>query len=90
MNEDFNPDNLPMFQIPDSFLEKLYEFTGNAEESSKGFMFCYTDQNGSPMVLTKASNQIVEMGLQKALEKYLTQIEEADIPMDSNGDRENS
>ena len=92
MNEDIDPDNLPIFQIPDSFLEKLYEFTGGAEDSSKGFLICYADQNGNPMVLTKAGNQIIEMGLRKALEKYLIQIEEADIDisMGSGGERENS
>ena len=90
MNDDLDPENLPSFQIPESFLERLYEFTGGAEEPSKGFLLCYTDQSGSPMVLTKAGTQIVEMGLRKALEKYLIQIEEVDFPADSGGDRENT
>ena len=90
MNEDLDPDNLPQFQIPSSFLEKLYEFTGNTEEASKGFLLCYADQDGMPMVLTKAGTQITEMGLRKAAEKYLIQIEEADFPSEFGGDRENS
>lgn len=90
MNDDLDPNNLPSFQIPDSFLEKLYEFTGNSEETSKGFLLCYADQDGMPMVLTKAGAQITEMGLRKAAEKYLIQIEEADFPNELGGDRENS
>ena len=43
-----------------------------------------------PMVLTKAGAQITEMGLRKAAEKYLIQIEEADFPNELGGDRENS
>jgi len=89
-NEDLDPENFPSFQIPDNFLERLYEFTGNSEESSKGFLICYTDQNGQPLVLTKAGTTITEMGLRKALEKYLIQIEEADLPSELGGDRENS
>ena len=82
MNPDIDPNNLNPFQIPDSFLEQLFEFTGNAEDQSKGFLLCYTDQNGSPMILSKVGTQVVEMGLRKALEKYLIQIEEADISIE--------
>jgi hypothetical protein len=34
------------------------------------------------MILSKAGTQIVEMGLRKALEKYLIQMEEADISIE--------
>ena len=82
MSSDIDPENLTPFQIPEAFLEQLFEFTGNADEQSKGFLLCYTDQNGSPMILSKVGTQIVEMGLRKALEKYLIQIEEADISIE--------
>ena len=82
MSSDIDPENLAPFQIPDDFLEQLFEFTGNADEQSKGFLLCYTDQSGNPMILSKVGTQIVEMGLRKALEKYLIQIEEADISIE--------
>lgn len=87
--EDINPESLPVFQIPSSLLEKLYEFTGNGHDSSKGFLMAYSDQNGSPMIFCKAGSQIVEMGIRKALEKYLVQIEEVDTPFDIN-DKDNT
>jgi len=79
-----DPENLPAFQIPDSLLDKLYEFTGTASEQSKGFLLTYTDQNGTPMVFCRAGSAVVEMGIRKALEQYLIEIEGADIPFDAN------
>jgi hypothetical protein len=86
---EINPDNLPAFQIPESLLEQLYEFTGDASDQSKGFLLAYTDQSGSPMIFCKAGSPIIEMGIRKALEKYLIEIEEVDIPFDIN-DKDNS
>jgi UDP-N-acetylmuramate-alanine ligase len=83
-----DPDNLPSFQIPQNLLEQLYEFTGNASDASKGFFLCYTDQEGSPVILSKAGSQIIDMGIRKAVEKYLIDIENVDIPFDINGDQE--
>lgn len=83
-----DPNNLPAFQIPQSLLEKLYEFTGSGAEASKGFLMAYTDQNGSPMIFCRAGSQIVEMGIRKALEKYLIEIENVDAPFDISGDQE--
>lgn len=85
---EIDPSNLPIFQIPQSLLDKLYEFTGDTSDSSKGFLMAYTDQNGSPMIFCKAGSQIVEMGIRKALEKYLIEIENVDTPFDINGDQE--
>jgi hypothetical protein len=85
---EIDPSNLPAFQIPQSLLDKLYEFTGDASDSSKGFLMAYTDQNGSPMIFCRAGSQIVEMGIRKALEKYLIEIENVDTPFDINGDQE--
>jgi len=89
--DNIDPDSLESFQIPEGFLEKLYEFTGNVDSNSKGFLLCYSDQNGSPMVLCKAGSQILEMGIRKALEKYLIEIENVDIPFDINDpDKDNT
>ena len=65
------------FSMPENLLEQIFEFTGGAEHS-KGFIIAYADQNGKPLVYTRAQNQIVEMGLRKSLEKYLLNIEEAE------------
>lgn len=83
-----DPNNLPRFQIPPHLLDQLYEFTGDTNESSKGFILAYTDQDGSPMIFCRAGSQIVEMGIRKALEKYLIDIESVDAPFDINGDQE--
>jgi len=83
-----DPDNLPQFQIPQNILEQLYEFTGSGSEGSKGFLMAYTDQDGAPMIFCRAGSQIVEMGIRKALEKYLIEIENVDAPFDINGDQE--
>ena len=85
---EIDPSNLPAFQIPQSLLDKLYEFTGDTSDSSKGFLMAYTDQNGAPMIFCRAGSQIVEMGIRKALEKYLIEIENVDTPFDINGDQE--
>lgn len=83
-----DPENLNSFQMPEDLIEKLYEFTGGSHDHSKGFLLAYTDQSGSPMILCKAGSQIVEMGIRKSLETYLTDIENVDSPFDINGDQE--
>jgi len=83
-----DPNNLPVFQIPQDLLDQLYEFTGSSSEGSRGFLLAYSDQDGSPMVFCRAGSQIVEMGIRKALEKYLIEIENVDAPFDINGDQE--
>lgn len=80
-----DPEDLPQFQIPQDFLQKMYEFTGGSSDTSKGFLLCYPDQNGMPMILCQAGSQIVEMGIRKAAEKYLIDIENVDTPFDING-----
>lgn len=85
---DIDPENLPSFQIPRNLLEKLYEFTGSGTDGSKGFLMAYVDQNGAPMIFCRAGSQIVEMGIRKALEKYLIEIENVDTPFDIGDDQE--
>ena len=78
--EDFKPEEYN-FNIPEDFLEKLYEFTGGKDGNS-GFVLSYVSDEGKAMVYTRASSEIVEMGLRKALEKYLMQMEEGEISID--------
>jgi hypothetical protein len=71
VDDDFNCNKL--FSIPESFLDKMYEFTGNGEDG--GFILAYVNQQGKPMIQCKISSQIIEMGLRKALEKFLGDME---------------
>ena len=61
------------FVIPESFLEKMYEFTGNGEDG--GFILAYVNQRGKAMINCKIGSQIIEMGLRKALERFLEDLE---------------
>lgn len=82
MSQKFDPANPPQFVIPDHFLDKLYGFTGG-QEGNSGFILSYVDESGKAVVYTRASSQIIEMGLRKALEQYLIELEEGEISIDS-------
>ncbi len=87
MSNNIDPENLDSFSIPESLLEKLFELTGDADHS-KGFILTYVNQSGKPMVYTRSQNQIVEMGLRKALEKYLISLEEAENMYGADSDQD--
>jgi len=78
-----DPDNFSDFQIPETFLDQLYDFTGG-EEGNSGFFLSYVDSKGNPMVYGRSSSPIIEMGLRKAMERYLMEIEEGEVPFDSS------
>ena len=67
---DPNEEEIPLFSVPDSVLEQFFELTGKAD-AYKGFILAYVNEEGMPMVVSKIDTQIVEMGLQKALEQFL-------------------
>lgn len=77
--EDFDPDKIPKFSMPNSVLKKIYEFSGSSEEN-RGFLLFFVDQNGVPEVISQSSSAIVEMGIRKAAESYLCELEEATRP----------
>ncbi len=79
--EDFDPNISHNFNIPQDFLDKLYGFTGGKDGNS-GFVLSYVNDEGKALVYTRASSEIIEMGLRKALEKYLMQMEEGEISID--------
>lgn len=85
MSNNIDPDNLGIFALPEAMLEKLFEFSGDADHS-KGFILAYVNQDGKPMVYTKSQNQIIEMGLRKALEKYLITLEESETMFGAGND----
>lgn len=76
-NENFNDNDIPNFVLPESFLNQLFEFSGSTD-GNKGFILAFVNQEGSPMIYTKADNQIIEMGLRKAIERYILDSEEAE------------
>jgi hypothetical protein len=77
MSDNIDPENLEEFALPQGLLGQLFDFSGDADHS-KGFILAFVTQEGKPLVFTKTQNQIVEMGLRKALEKYLIGVEEAE------------
>ena len=52
----------------------MYEFTGNGDDGG-GFILAYVDSEGRPMINCKIGSQIIEMGLRKALERFLEDME---------------
>lgn len=82
MSKNLNLNDSNKFVIPDHFLDKLYGFTGG-QEGNSGFILSYVDESGKAVVYTRASSQIIEMGLRKALEQYLIELEEGEISIDS-------
>lgn len=83
MKKDSQSENFKQFKIPENYFNKLYEFSGS-DESSKGFIVAYVSQDGCPMIYTKVANPIVEMGLVKALEKYLDEVDNEQNSIDMN------
>tara|TARA_B110000305_G_C19456691_1_gene651442 strand:+ start:3038 stop:3304 length:267 start_codon:yes stop_codon:yes gene_type:complete len=80
---DFNPDEISEFRVPQQLLEKIFELSGESEHN-RGFILAMVDQTGKPVVFTKSQNQIVDMGLRKSLEKYLIELEESENLLDPN------
>jgi len=72
-------DDFPLadFKLPEEFLSKIFELSGSTV-GNRGFVLAFVNQRGEPTVFTKSDNQIIEMGLRKALETYLIDSEEAD------------
>lgn len=74
---DINPEDLSSFEMPESLLDKIFDLSGEGDQN-KGFILAFVTQEGKPIVYTRAQNQIIEMGLRKSLEKYLTNLEESE------------
>lgn len=73
MSENLNPESLPEFSMPPNIINQIYEFSGSTEEN-KGIMITFTDQTGTPQIITQAASPVIEMGLRKAMEEYLEEI----------------
>ena len=66
------------FNIPDSFLRKLHEFSGPLD-GSRGYLLVTISQSGTPVVVSQYDSKIVEMGVRKSLELYLENLLGDDI-----------
>jgi hypothetical protein len=73
--KDIDPDNLEDFKIPENLLNELFELTGESE-SSRGFLLACVGQDGRPFIYSKSASQVVELGIRKAIEEYLIEIQE--------------
>jgi len=73
--ENIDPENLETFKIPEGLLAELFEITGESE-SSRGFILACVGQDGRPFIYTKASSQVIELGLRKAIEEYFIEVSE--------------
>jgi hypothetical protein len=80
-----DPDSLPQFTLPKKLIDQLYEFSGSTE-GTRGFLLLHINQDGTPVVYFRADNQILELGLRKALEQFVLDFEEADKPIGLGGD----
>ena len=69
---DPNDEELTPFTIPESTLLQLFELTGDAD-SHKGFILAYVNEEGSPVIFSKTASQIVEMGLHRALDQFISE-----------------
>jgi hypothetical protein len=64
------------------YFNKLFEFTGSPDETSKGFIVAYVNQEGCPLIYAKIASPIVQMGLIKALENYIDDMNNSEDPLD--------
>jgi len=80
-----DPENLPQFSVPPKLIDQLYQFSGNTE-GSRGFLLLHVNQEGAPVVFFKADNQIIELGLRKALEQFVLDFEESDRTIGLEGE----
>jgi hypothetical protein len=60
------------FEIPDSFLDQLYELTGGVEKN-KGYFLCHIDEHGNCQIKHKYDSQVTEFAINKLLEIYVDQ-----------------
>ena len=85
----FDPEDLPQFEVPSKLFDKIYEFSGPIE-SVRGVLLVYLAQDGSPLIYARYGSKIVEFGLRKAMESYLQEAEDTSsvfgIDMGMDGD----
>lgn len=68
--KDIDPEELEDFYLPESLLKEIYNLTGEFD-GNRGFILACVGQEGKPFIYSKFSNEIIELGIRKALEEYL-------------------
>jgi hypothetical protein len=83
----FDPEDLPKFEVPSKLFDKIYEFSGPIE-SARGVLFAYLTQDGTPLIYARYGSKVVEFGLRKAMESYLQEAEDTSsvFGIDMDGD----
>jgi len=82
MKDKFDPNQNFNFHIPESFLSRLYDFTGD-KKGNGGFVLTYVNDEGKAVVVSKSSSDIISMGLKKSMEHYLIMSEEDESTLGS-------
>lgn len=59
-----------IFAIPESFFDRLYEFTGSNEEM-RGFVLAYISADNAPVIKSICRNPTIEMALHKTMGDFL-------------------
>jgi len=63
------------FTIPKSFLEKLYDLTGDGK-NNKGYMLFYIDADGNVRQVVTRQNDVTLAALRKRAESFLRGMDE--------------
>jgi len=71
--KDIDPEELEDFYLPESLLKEIYNLTGEFD-GNRGFILACVGQEGKPFIYSKFSNEIIELGIRKALEEYLVRM----------------
>lgn len=66
------------FEMPDSFLDQIYELSGDANKN-KGYFLCFIDENGNCQIRHKYDSQASEFAINKLIEIYTTQRQDAHL-----------
>lgn len=86
-SEEFDPENMESFSLPETFLKRMYEFTGSSS-SDRGFLLAHVNQDGQVVIVQRAETNVIDLGLRKAVEKYLIDMEESEGRIDISGNEE--
>lgn len=67
-------DDTEAFSIPQGFVEKIYEISGDSDRY-KGVIMVAANESGDPIVYSKFDSSVTELGLTRALQQYLLRSE---------------
>ena len=66
----------------------MFDLTGSGSDENRGFVLSYVSHDGRPVVYGRAETQIGDMGLRKALERYLMEMERSEDAQNLNSENE--